>query len=46
MFFHVSCLAENYSSTFDVNVAVQSTDADTLITAIGCFQKLLENIKN
>ena len=35
MLFHVSCLAENYSSTSDVYVAVQSTDADS-------FQRLLE----
>ena len=42
MFFHVSCLAENHSSTSDVNVVVRSTDADNLMIAIGCFQKLQE----
>ena len=42
MFFHVSCLAENYSSTSDVNNVVRSTDANSLITTIGCFQKLLQ----
>ena len=42
MFFHVSCLAENYSSTSDVNVVVRSTDTDSLIIDVGCFQKLLE----
>ena len=40
--FPVSCLAENYSSTSDVNVVVRSTDTDSLIIAVGCFQKLLE----
>ena len=39
MFFHVSCLAENYSSTCDVYVLVRSTDADS-------FQKLLEKHQN
>ena len=29
MFCHVSCLAENYSSTSDVNVVVRSTDTDS-----------------
>ena len=42
MFCHVSCLAENYSSTSDVNVVVRSTDTDSLIIDVGCFQKLLE----
>ena len=42
MFFHVSCLAENYSSTSDVNVVVRSTDTDGLIIAVGGFQKLME----
>ena len=42
MFFHVSCLAENYSSTSDVNVVVRLADTDSLIIAVGCFQKLLE----
>ena len=42
MFFHVSCLAENYSGTSDVNVVVRSTDADSLKIAVGCFQRLLE----
>ena len=42
MFFHVSCLAENYSSTSDVNAVVRSTDTNSLIIDIGCFQKLLE----
>ena len=42
MFFHVSCLAENSSSTSDVNIVVRSTDTDSLITTIGCFQKLLQ----
>ena len=42
MFFHVSCLAENYSGTSDVNVVVRSTDADCLKIAVGCFQRLLE----
>ena len=42
MFFHVSCLAENYGSTSDVNVVVRSTDTDGLIIAVGGFQKLLE----
>ena len=41
-FFHVSYLAQNYSSTSDVNVVVQSTDTDSLIIDVGCFQKLLE----
>ena len=42
MFCHVSCLAENYSSTSDVNVVVRSTDTDSLIIAVGCFQNLLK----
>ena len=42
VFFHVSCLAENYSSKFDVNVVVRATDTDRLIIAVGCFQTLLE----
>ena len=41
-FFHVSCLAENFSSTSDVNVVVRSTDTDSLIIAVGCFQNLLK----
>ena len=41
-FFHFSILAENYSSNSDVNVVVQSTDIDSLIIVIGCFQKQLE----
>ena len=42
MFFHVLCLAESYSCTSDVNVVVRSTDTDSLIIAVGCFQNLLE----
>ena len=42
MFCQVSCLAENYISTSDVNVVVQSTDTDSLIIDVGCFQNLLE----
>ena len=42
MFFHVSCLTENYSSTSDINAVVLSTDTDSVIIAVGCFQKLLE----
>ena len=42
MIFHVSCLAENYSSTSDVNVVARSADTDSLIITVGCFQKLLE----
>ena len=42
VFFHVSCLAENYSSNFDVNVVVRATDTDRLIIAVSCFQTLLE----
>ena len=41
-FFHVSCLAENFSSTSDVNVVVRSTDTDSLIIIVGYFQKLLK----
>ena len=42
MFFHVSCLAENYNRTSDVNAVVRSTDTNSLIIDIGYFQKLLE----
>ena len=41
-FSHFSFLAENYSSNSDVNIVVWSTDIDSLIIAVGCFQKLLE----
>ena len=37
MFFHFSYLAEVYSSTF-----CAITDTDSLIIAVGCFQRLLE----
>ena len=42
MIFHVSYLAENYSSTSDVNTVARSADTNSLINTIGCFQKLLE----
>ena len=42
MFFRVSCLAENYSNTSDVNIVVRLTDTISLTIAVGRFQKLLE----
>ena len=42
MSFHVSCLAENYSSASDVNVVLGSADRDSFIIAVGGFQNLLE----
>ena len=43
MFFHVLYLAENYSSTSEVNAVARPTNTGSLIIiAIGCFQKLLE----
>ena len=41
-FFMFSFLAEIYSSNFDVNAVVRSTDIDSLIIAVGYFQKLLK----
>ena len=46
MIFHVSYLAENYSSTSDVNTVARSADTDKLIITIGCFQKLPEKNQN
>ena len=46
MIFHASCLAENYSSTSDVNIVARSADTDKLIITIGCFQKLPEKNQN
>ena len=46
MFFHVASLAENYSSDNPVNVVVRSTDTDSLVIAIGCFQKWLQKNQN
>ena len=41
IFFHAVYLAENYSSTYEVNVVAQPANTVSLIIAIGCLQNLI-----